>query len=267
MSQEEVEEWGNRSIGLNQVSWNLASSRGLIGKADVQKHRRESKRMDKKMAKKMRWAVWSTSSARADDVGGRVERRWPTSEKVEAKESKAEWTGWSESGQLRGYHWCEVANGQVEDSDDEGPARKKSKKRSGAAGKKAAVPRKRKAATTAVADEPSSQMKTDCALFSAYPSAYTVQNICWLADALVSPDIALLPLVEEWVETYQQTAEDETSETASVHELIQFFIRCCGLNADVEEHETLDVDGIVDAIERIQDESMLVSSVILLDCI
>lgn len=44
-----------------------------------------------------------------------------------------------------------------------------------------------------------------------------------------------------------------------MHELIQFFIRCCGLNADVEEHETLDVDGIVDAIERIQDESMLVS--------
>ena len=155
------------------------------------------------------------------------------------------------------------ADRQEGDSGDEGPARKKSRKRQGAAVKKATAPRKRKAPAAAAAEEQSSQMKTDCPLFSMCPHDRSRLFVKLTLDALISPDIALLPLVEEWVETYQQTADDENSETAAVHELIQFFIRCCGLNADVEEHETLDVDGVVDAIERIQDESMLVSTMIL----
>ena len=153
------------------------------------------------------------------------------------------------------------ADWQEGDSGDEEPARKKSRKRQGAAVKKAAAPRKRKAPAVAAAEEQSSQIKTDCPLFSMCPHDRSRLFVKLTLDALISPDIALLPLVEEWVETYQQTADDENSETATVHELIQFFIRCCGLNADVEEHETLDVDGIVDAIERIQDESMLVSTI------
>jgi hypothetical protein len=48
-----------------------------------------------------------------------------------------------------------------------------------------------------------------------------------------------------------------------VHELAQFFIRCCGLNTDVEDVEALDKDGVADAIERIQDENVKVS--VLLD--
>lgn len=78
-------------------------------------------------------------------------------------------------------------------------------------------------------------------------------------DAMLSPDIALPPLVEEWVEVYQQTGNDEVSEKASVHELVLFFVRCCGLTANVDEDEAMDVDGVVDTIERLQDESVKVS--------
>ena len=78
-------------------------------------------------------------------------------------------------------------------------------------------------------------------------------------DALLSADIALQPLIEDWVETYQQAAHDEVSERASVHELVLFCIRCCGLAADIEEDEALDADGVVDVLERIQDESVKAS--------
>jgi cohesin complex subunit SA-1/2 len=70
----------------------------------------------------------------------------------------------------------------------------------------------------------------------------------------------LVPLVEEWVEVYQQSADDEVSEKASVHELILLFVRCCGLSATVDADEAVDVDGVVDTIERLQDESVKVSS-------
>jgi cohesin complex subunit SA-1/2 len=77
-------------------------------------------------------------------------------------------------------------------------------------------------------------------------------------DALLSPDIALQPLIEDWVETYQQTANDEVSERASVHELVLFSIRCCGLSAEIEESEALDADGARDVLETIQDETVKV---------
>ncbi|KAK4687910.1 cohesin complex subunit SA-1/2, partial [Tremellales sp. Uapishka_1] len=89
-----------------------------------------------------------------------------------------------------------------------------------------------------VGPETSDVPKTDCGLF----------------NALLSPDIALQPLIEDWVETYQQSAGDPVSEAASVHELILFFIRCCGLNEDIEEAEAMDADGVIDVLERIQDE-------------
>lgn len=79
------------------------------------------------------------------------------------------------------------------------------------------------------------------------------------SDALLSADIALAPLVEDWVENYQQTANDDVSEKASVHELILFVVRACGLATDVEEDEAMDVDGVLDVVERIQDESVRVS--------
>ena len=74
----------------------------------------------------------------------------------------------------------------------------------------------------------------------------------------MSPDIALLPLIEDWVETYQETANDEVSERTSVHELVLFLIRCCGLSADLDEDEAMDTDGVVDVLERIQDETVKV---------
>jgi len=80
-----------------------------------------------------------------------------------------------------------------------------------------------------------------------------------MIDALLSADIALAPLVEDWVENYQTTANDEVSEKAAVHELILFVIRACGLAADVTEDEAMDVDGVPDAVETIQEESVRVS--------
>lgn len=78
-------------------------------------------------------------------------------------------------------------------------------------------------------------------------------------DAVITPDTALQPLVEDWVHNYQGTAGDEDKERAAVHELILFIVRACGLSADVDENEAMDQDGVVDAIERIQDESVKVS--------
>ncbi len=43
-----------------------------------------------------------------------------------------------------------------------------------------------------------------------------------------------------------------------MHELVLFCLRCCGLAADIEEGEALDADGVVDVLERIQDESVKV---------
>ena len=45
-----------------------------------------------------------------------------------------------------------------------------------------------------------------------------------------------------------------------MHELVLFCIRCCGLGATLDEDEAMDEDGMVDTIERIQDESVAVSS-------
>jgi len=80
-----------------------------------------------------------------------------------------------------------------------------------------------------------------------------------IIDALLSADIALAPLVEDWVENYQNTTNDEVSERAAVHELILFVIRACGLAADVTEDEAMDVDGVPEAVDTIQEESVRVS--------
>jgi cohesin complex subunit SA-1/2 len=80
-----------------------------------------------------------------------------------------------------------------------------------------------------------------------------------VTDALLSPDIALKSLIEDWVENYQSTAGDEVSESSSIQELVLFIIRCCGLSANIDEGEAVDADGVVDTLERIQDESVKVN--------
>ncbi|WWC65419.1 uncharacterized protein I303_108037 [Kwoniella dejecticola CBS 10117] len=87
-----------------------------------------------------------------------------------------------------------------------------------------------------------------------------VKNDSPLFTALLAPDIALQPLIDEWVETFQQAAGDDVSEQVSIHELITLIIRCCGINLDIEQAEATDQDGIQDAVERIQDESVRVAS-------
>jgi cohesin complex subunit SA-1/2 len=36
-------------------------------------------------------------------------------------------------------------------------------------------------------------------------------------------------------------------------------VRCCGLSVDINEDEAMDVDGIADVVERIEEESAKVS--------
>ncbi|WVF68116.1 hypothetical protein IAT40_002879 [Kwoniella sp. CBS 6097] len=132
-----------------------------------------------------------------------------------------------------------------------GPARKKRQSNGATASAKRSASKKKKTATRgAVAPTGSA------------PDGEEVEGIKQdspFFNALLSPDIALQPLVDEWVERYQQTAGDEESEQASVAELVLFFLRCCGLNWEIEQAEATDIDGIADVIERIQDESVRVA--------
>jgi hypothetical protein len=139
---------------------------------------------------------------------------------------------------------------------------------------------RKQAATTANGDSGATEVqgenfKTDSAFFSECRIPFLPHFLSFLdfvtssanfryttvlmVDALLSADIALAPLVEDWVENYQSTSNDEVSEKAAVHELILFVIRACGLGADVTEDEAMDVDGVLDAVETIQDESVRVS--------
>lgn len=79
-----------------------------------------------------------------------------------------------------------------------------------------------------------------------------------LVDALLSADIALNTVIEEWVDTYQTAAGDEAGEKAAVHELIVCCLRSCGISEDIDEDEAMDLDGVVDVVERIQDATVKV---------
>jgi hypothetical protein len=75
----------------------------------------------------------------------------------------------------------------------------------------------------------------------------------------LQPDVALEPLVDDWVHAYQGAADDIAAEKTAVHELVLFLIRACGLSPDVDEDEAVDLDGTGEAIDRIQEESVNVS--------
>jgi cohesin complex subunit SA-1/2 len=62
-------------------------------------------------------------------------------------------------------------------------------------------------------------------------------------------------MVEDWVESYQGAAGDDAAEKEAVHQLVLFLVRCCGLSVDVDEDEAMDMDGIQDVVERIEEES------------
>ncbi|KAL1409808.1 cohesin complex subunit [Vanrija albida] len=131
---------------------------------------------------------------------------------------------------------------QSDASDDEPPKRGKRKANGKPKEPKAKVAKPRKAAATVPATDAEvvEGFKTDSSLF----------------NALLQPDVAIQPLVEDWVHTYQGAAGDGDAEKAAVQELVLLFIRACGFGADVDEDEAMDQDGVVDVIERIQDESV-----------
>jgi hypothetical protein len=80
------------------------------------------------------------------------------------------------------------------------------------------------------------------------------------SDALLYPDITPEPVVEDWVGISQQAGNDERTERASVLELIQCIIRCCGLKAEFQEAKAVEVHGVLDVIESIQDGTVNVST-------
>lgn len=80
-------------------------------------------------------------------------------------------------------------------------------------------------------------------------------NVTDPTDALLNPDIVLKSTVEDWVESYQGAAGDEALERDAVHQMVLFFVRCCGLSEDIDEDEAMDIDGIADVVERIEEES------------
>ncbi|CAK9785825.1 STAG-domain-containing protein [Cutaneotrichosporon oleaginosum] len=84
-----------------------------------------------------------------------------------------------------------------------------------------------------------------------------LKNDSSLFNALLQPDVALEPLVDDWVHAYQGAADDAAAEKAAVHELVLFIIRACGLSADVDENEAVDLDGTGEAVDRIQEESVM----------
>ena len=57
------------------------------------------------------------------------------------------------------------------------------------------------------------------------------------------------------MEAYQASAGDEAAEKEAVHQLVLFLVRCCGLSVNVDEDEAMDMDGIQDVVERIEEES------------
>lgn len=57
------------------------------------------------------------------------------------------------------------------------------------------------------------------------------------------------------MEAYQASAGDEAAEKEAVDQLVLFLVRCCGLSVNVDEDEAMDMDGIQDVVERIEEES------------
>lgn len=76
------------------------------------------------------------------------------------------------------------------------------------------------------------------------------------SDALLQPDVALQPLVEDWVHAYHSAAGDEQAERTVIHELVLFLIRACGISVDVDEHVASDLDGTTDAVDTIQEQTV-----------
>ncbi|WVO17591.1 hypothetical protein L204_105288 [Cryptococcus depauperatus] len=82
-----------------------------------------------------------------------------------------------------------------------------------------------------------------------------------LFNAFSQPDIALQPLIDDFVFNYQSISSEE-QEQESIHELITLFIRSSGISYEISPAEAVDDDGIPDVVERMQDESVLVASAI-----
>lgn len=74
-----------------------------------------------------------------------------------------------------------------------------------------------------------------------------------LFNAIKNPETALQVTVDDWVVEYQ------TAPGPALTTLINLVIRSCGCNSSVDEAAVLDLDGVVDTLEQVQEEFKQVS--------
>ncbi|GAA5890955.1 hypothetical protein JCM8208_003106 [Rhodotorula glutinis] len=112
---------------------------------------------------------------------------------------------------------------------------------------KPAAPRKRKAAA---ADEDDEDEDGAPAAKKAAAAAkdFNIENDNGLFNAVKNPNTALQTTAEDWIESYREESGP------ALAELVNFVLRCCGVNATIDEHQAEDENGIVENLKDIVDD-------------
>ncbi|WAQ86538.1 hypothetical protein PtA15_7A264 [Puccinia triticina] len=72
---------------------------------------------------------------------------------------------------------------------------------------------------------------------------------------------AIQPTLEDWIEVYQGSGEDdEDAKGQAISQLINFILRCCGCNCSIDKHKALDIDAVTETLDTIQENFKKVPS-------
>ncbi|GAA5922470.1 hypothetical protein JCM3775_005740 [Rhodotorula graminis] len=114
---------------------------------------------------------------------------------------------------------------------------------------KPTAPRKRKAAKVDEDDEDENGAGAPAAKKAAAAAKdFKIENDNGLFNAVKNPNTALQTTAEDWIESYR----DEPG--PAMAELVNFVLRCCGVNATIDEHQAEDENGIVENLKDIVDD-------------
>ncbi|GAA5843847.1 hypothetical protein JCM9279_000166 [Rhodotorula babjevae] len=112
-----------------------------------------------------------------------------------------------------------------------------------------AAPRKRKAPRAAEADEDEDEDGAPAAKKAATAGKdFKIENDNGLFNAVKNPNTALQTTAEDWIESYREESGP------AMAELVNFVLRCCGVNATIDEHQAEDENGIVENLKDIVDD-------------
>ena len=75
---------------------------------------------------------------------------------------------------------------------------------------------------------------------------------------MINPSAALQSTVEDFLESLTESPGPAQAD------LVNCILRCCGCNDTVDEHEAVDYDGVVDALDNITEALKQVCSATLL---